>query len=167
VLALDKDLPILTVRTMADLVDGALQSDKFNTLLIGTFALLAIVMAALGIFGAMSYAMEQRTREFGVRLALGAPRTGILGLAVGESTRLGVIGTVLGLIAAIALARMLGDALYLIPGAHDGLLYGVSTTDPFTLGTACALLLLIAATAGLVPARRAMRVDPVVALRAD
>ena len=167
VLALDKDLPILTVRTMDELVAGALRSDKFHTLLIGTFALLAIVMAALGIYGAMSYAMEQRTREFGVRLALGAPRAGILGLAVGQSTRMGLIGTGLGLIAALALARMLGDAPYLIPGVHDGLIYGVSTTDPFTLGASCALLLLIAAAAGLVPARRAMRVDPVVALRAD
>jgi putative ABC transport system permease protein len=135
--------------------------------LIGAFAAVAILLAAIGIFGAMAYAIEQRTREFGVRLALGADRVGILALALGQSARLGLAGTALGLGLSLTLARLLGDALYLVQGKHDGLIYGVSTTDPLTLTCACAGLIGVAALAGLIPARRATRVDPIVALRCE
>jgi putative ABC transport system permease protein len=167
IFALDRDLPVYSIKTMDQLVDGAFQTDRFNLLLITTFAVLAMVMAAVGIYGAMSYAVEQRTREFGLRVALGAQRSGILTLALGQATRLGLIGTGLGLAASFAIARVLGNALYLVPRQHNGLLYGVSTTDPLTLTCACLLLLIVAALAGLIPARRATRVDPVVALKCD
>jgi putative ABC transport system permease protein len=130
------------------------------------FAALAIVLASVGVFGAMAYAIEQRTREFGVRLALGADRIGILALALGQSA-LGLAGTALGLGLSLALARLLGDAVYLVQGKHDGLIYGVSTTDPLTLSCACATLVGAATLAGLIPARRATRVDPIVALRCE
>jgi predicted permease len=166
-LAVDPNLPVTGITTMARRVDDALRSDRFHLLLIGAFAAVAILLAAIGIFGAMAYAIEQRTREFGVRLALGADRVGILALALGQSARLGLAGTALGLGLSLTLARLLGDALYLVQGKHDGLIYGVSTTDPLTLTCACAGLIGVAALAGLIPARRATRVDPIVALRCE
>ena len=167
VLAADPNLPVMAITTMAQRADGALRSDRFHLLLIGTFAALAIGLASVGIFGVMAYAIEQRTREFGVRLALGAGRAGILALALGQSARLGLAGTALGLGLSLVLSRLLGDAVYLVQGKHDGLLYGVSTTDPLTLLCACAALVGVAALAGLIPARRATRVDPIVALRCE
>jgi putative ABC transport system permease protein len=166
-LAVDPNLPVTGITTMAQRVANALRSDRFHLLLIGAFAALAIMLASVGIFGAMAYAIEQRTREFGVRLALGADRRGILALALGQSARLGLAGTALGLGLSLALARLLGDALYLVQGQHDGLIYGVSTTDPLTLLCACTTLVGAATLAGLIPARRATRVDPIVALRCE
>jgi len=166
-LAIDRDLPVSSVTTMAELVDEAFRSDRFNLLLIGAFAVLALVMAAVGVYGAMSYTMQQRTQEFGVRIALGAPRRTIFSLALGQAARLGAAGTALGLVLSLVLARILGNALYLVPREHNGLIYGVSTTDPLTLTTACTVLLIVAALAGYFPARRATRVDPMVALRQD
>ena len=167
VLALDRDLPVLGVRTMAQRVHEAFREDRFHLLLIGSFALVAIVLAAGGVYAAMAYAVQQRTAEFGLRLALGARPSGILSLALGQSVRLGLAGTVLGLGLCLALARMLGDALYLVERSHNGLIYGVTTTDPVTLGYACAVIAGVTVIAGIVPARRAMRVDPVVALRSE
>jgi putative ABC transport system permease protein len=152
---------------MAQRVDDALRSDRFHMLLIVAFASVAIVLASIGIFGAMAYAVEQRTREFGVRLALGARRRGILALALGQSLRLGLVGTALGLGLSLAVARLVGDGLYLVEGKHNGLIHGVTTTDPLTLGCACAALISAATLAGLIPARRATRVDPNVALRCE
>ena len=166
-LAVDPDLPVGSVTTMAQLVDEAFQSDRFHLLLIGAFALLAVVMAAVGVYGAMSYTMQQRTQEFGVRVALGASRRTIFSLALGQAARLGAAGTAIGLGLSLLLARMLGNALYLVPREHNGLIYGVSTTDPPTLMFACGLLLIVAAVAGYFPARRATRIDPMVALRQD
>lgn len=165
VLAVDRDLPVLGVRTMGQRVHGAFRADRFHLLLIGSFALVAIALASVGVYAAMSYAVQQRTAEFGLRLALGAQRSGILSLALGQSVRLGLAGTVLGLGVCLALARVLGNALYLVERSHNGLIYGVTTTDPVTLACACATLMGVAAVAGLAPARRAMRVDPIVALR--
>jgi putative ABC transport system permease protein len=165
--SVDKSLPVLAVQTMTQTVSNSLQSARFNLLLIAMFGGLAMVMAAIGIYGTMSYAMEQRIQEFGVRLALGAQRSGILRLALGQAAGLGAIGTACGLALSVVVARLIGDALYLVPRVHSGVLYGVTTTDPFTLVTACLWLLAIAVLAGVVPARRAMSVDPVIALRAD
>jgi putative ABC transport system permease protein len=167
VFAVDPNLPVTGITTMAKRAEDALRGNRFHLLLIGAFAALAIVLAAVGIFGALAYAIEQRTQEFGVRLALGAGRISILALALGQSARLGFAGTALGLGLSLALARLLGDALYLVQGKHDGLIYGVSTTDPLTLTCACAGLIGVAALAGLIPARRATRVDPIVALRCE
>ena len=167
VLAVDRDLPVLGVKTMAQRVNDALRGDRFHVLLIGMFALVAIVLASVGVYAAMAYAVQQRTAEFGLRLALGARRSAILALAFGQSMRLGLAGTILGLAVSLALARVMGDALYLVERVHNGLIYGVTTTDPLTLGCACAVLAGVAAVAGILPARRAMRVDPVVALKSE
>ena len=131
------------------------------------FAAFAVVLAAVGLYAAMAHSVAQRTKEFGVRLALGADRAGILGLALGQTIRLGAAGTALGFAVALVLARMLGDALYLVQGQHSGLIYGISLADPLTLTAAGAVLLLVATIAGIIPARRATEVDPVIALRAE
>ncbi len=167
VLAIDPDLPVYAVRTMDDFVDEALQQDRFHLLLSGVFAALATVMASIGIYGAMSYTIEQRRQEFGVRLALGARRRTVLGLALGQAMRLGIAGTLLGLAVALLAGRLLGSALYMVPRVHNGILYQVSTADPLTLSCACLTVLTVATLAGLVPALRATRVDPMVALRND
>jgi putative ABC transport system permease protein len=164
---LDPGLPVIGVSTLTQTVDNAMRVDRFNLLLISSFAAIALALAAVGVYGATAYAIEQRTQEFGVRLALGATRRTILLAALGQSARFGVAGAVLGLGVSLALARVLGNALYLVPKQHGGLLYGVSTTDPVTLVSACAVLITIAAGSGLVPARRATRIDPLVALRAE
>jgi putative ABC transport system permease protein len=165
--AIEPDLPVYAVRAMDDLVQEALRLDRFHLLLSSVFAALATVMAAIGIYGAMSYAIEQRTQEFGVRLALGARRRIVLDLALTQATRLGIGGTLLGLTAALLAGRLLGTALYLVPRVHNGLLYGVSVADPLTLGCACLALLAVATLAALVPALRATRVDPIVTLRCE
>jgi ABC-type antimicrobial peptide transport system permease subunit len=115
----------------------------------------------------MACAVEERTREFGVRLALGAMPRAILGSALLESARIGVTGSVLGAILVFVLARMVGTALYLVPGEHGGLLYGVRTTDPIALGAAFVTVIAVAMASGLLPARRATRIDPLVALRSE
>ncbi|HEY7056608.1 MAG TPA: ABC transporter permease [Vicinamibacterales bacterium] len=164
---MDPNLPVTSVDTMAERVETASRGDRFNLILIGSFAMLAILMAAVGIFGAMSYTMEQRMQEFGVRVALGAPRGTILLLALGQALRLGLAGALIGLGLAIVVARALGTALYMVPAQHEGVIYGVSTTDPLTLGAAGITVMVIAALAGYLPANRATRVDPLEALRAD
>jgi len=146
-------------------VADALQSDRFNLLLIGTFAGLGVLLASVGIYGAMAYLIEQRSREFGIRIALGAGRQRILSLTLGQAASLTVIGLSLGLAVSLALGRMLQNRLYLVEHEHEGLLYGVSVFDPLTLALACALLAGVALLACYVPARRATRVDPIVALR--
>jgi putative ABC transport system permease protein len=167
VLAIEPDLPVYAVRAMDDFVDEALQQDRFHLLLSGVFATLATVMASIGIYGAMSCTIEHRKQEFGVRLALGArPRT-VLGLALGQAMRLGIAGTLLGLAVALLAGRLLGSALYMVPRVHNGILYQVSTADPLTLSCACLTVLTVATLAGLVPALRATRVDPMVALRCE
>jgi ABC-type antimicrobial peptide transport system permease subunit len=112
----------------------------------------------------MAYAMQQRTPEFGLRLALGARASDIVGLALGQAMRLGIAGTVIGLSVSLIVARLLGNALYLVERQHEGLLYGVTTTDPSTLALACVALTALAAIAGFVPAARAMRIDPAITL---
>ncbi len=164
---LDSNLPVVGIETMAQRVRGAMRSDRFNLALVGAFAAIALALASVGIYGVMAHAVAQRTQEFGVRLALGAGRADILRLALGQSVGLGLLGTALGLCASLALARALGNALYLVQGQHEGLVYGVTLTDPLTLSCACLTLLGVAALAGLIPARRATRVDPVIALRAE
>ncbi len=167
VFALDPNVPVYSIRTMTDLVADASGSERFNLALITAFAFIAMLMSAVGIYGAMSYSIEQRTREFGIRLALGAQRRGILAVALAQCTRLGLMGTALGLALAFVLARVLGSALYLVPRQHIGLLYGVSLSDPLTLTCASVAVIVVAELAGFVPARRATRIDPLTALRCE
>ena len=165
VLALDKDQPVFSVVTMQKRVADALRGDRFNLLLIGSFAGLAMLLAAVGIYGAMSYSVEECTQEFGIRMALGATRKAILALTLGRAAMLSLIGLSVGVAVSLALGRLLQSRLYLVPYQHEGLLYGVSVVDPLTLTIVFGFLTAVALLAGYVPARRATKVDPIVALR--
>jgi putative ABC transport system permease protein len=162
---IDPAMPVTGVTTFEARVSHALQGDRFNLMLIASFAGLALALAAIGIYGAIAYSVQARTRELGVRLALGAQPARLVGAVLWQAGRLGLIGATIGLAGTLALAVPLGNALYLVPGDHEGLLYGVSTTDPAVLAVAGFGIVLMALVAGGFPARRVARVDPVLALR--
>ncbi|HSB12527.1 MAG TPA: ABC transporter permease [Blastocatellia bacterium] len=152
--AIDRDQPVNNIRTMDQAISTTMSQRRFSLLLLGIFAGVALVLAAVGIYGVISYSVTQRTHEIGIRLALGSPTTGVLGMIVRQGMRLVGIGLAVGVISALLLTRLMSS-----------LLYGVSSTDPLTY---CAIALVLAAVAlgaCLVPARRAMKVDPIVALR--
>jgi predicted permease len=149
-----EDQPIFEVQTMEQIISGSLAERRFTMLLLIIFASTALVLAAVGIYGVMSYAVNRRTHELGVRLALGASRREILRLVVGEGMALAAIGTAVGLMAALGLTRLMAS-----------LLYGVRPADPATLVAASLLLAGIALLACYIPAWRATKVDPLVALR--
>jgi predicted permease len=151
---LDATLPVYNIKTLTEHMDLPLFPARVAATLLGSFGLLALLLAAIGIFGVMSYAVTQRTREIGIRVALGAPAGNILRLIVGHGLRLTVIGLGIGLACAVAGTRLMA-----------GLLYGVSALDLVTFGGVSLLLSLVAVLACYFPARRAMRVDPLVALR--
>ncbi|HUL74773.1 MAG TPA: ADOP family duplicated permease [Vicinamibacterales bacterium] len=163
----DPAIPVTGVRTFDERVAHALEGDRFNFRLVGTFAALAILLAAIGVYGAVAYSVQTRTREFGVRLALGARPGRLVGAAIGRAASLGAIGGVLGVASALVIAILIGSALYVVPGEHEGMLFGVTTTDPTILASAFAGIVVIAIAAGTIPARRVARVDPVLALRND
>ena len=167
VLAADPALPVVNVSTMSERVRNSLRSNRFNLLLLGSFAIVSILLAAIGLYGAISYATERRLPELALRHALGADAKGLLMLIVRQAAALGVAGIAAGIGVALILARVIGDGLYLVRGKHEGLIYGVTTTDPATFVTASLLVLLIVVTAGAVPARRAASVDPAAVLRAE
>ncbi|HKG21754.1 MAG TPA: FtsX-like permease family protein, partial [Blastocatellia bacterium] len=151
---IDKDQPVSNVRTMKEVLSESIARQRFSMLLLGIFALLALVLAAVGIYGVMSYSAAQRTREIGIRMALGAQSRDVLRLAIGQGMRLALVGVAVGLIGALALTRLI-----------ESLLFGVSTTDPATFAVITILLVAVALLACYIPARRATRVDPLVALR--
>jgi ABC-type antimicrobial peptide transport system permease subunit len=153
--SVDPEVP-LQVRTVEDAFDRALAGRRFSLLLIGVFSACALVLATLGVYGLMAYLVSQRTREIGIRLALGAESTDVVVLVVGRGVRLAVIGVAIGGIAALLLTRLL-----------DGMLFGVTATDPIAFASVIAVTLTAVLAATWVPARRAMNVAPVVALRAD
>jgi putative ABC transport system permease protein len=150
----DRDQPVSNVRTMEDVLAESLARQRFSTLLLGVFAGVALLLAAVGIYGVMSYSMAQRTREIGIRMALGAQKRDVLKLAVGQGVKLVAIGVGIGLVGALALTRVM-----------TSLLYGVSATDPVTLVTISLVLVAVALLASYIPARRASKVDPLIALR--
>jgi len=137
----------------------------FSLFVIGSFAGFALLLASVGIYGAISYSVEQRTQEYGIRMALGASREAIYGMTLRKTATLGLAGLSAGVALALALGRIAGNRLYLVPHEHSGLLYGVSVFDPLTLTIVFGLLAAVALLAGYFPARRAMRVNPMVALR--
>jgi predicted permease len=163
--SLDKDQPIFDVKTMDDRIGDSLRGARFDLILVACLAAVALALVAVGIFGTVAYFVQQRTQEFGVRLALGATPRHVLQHAIGRAFIAGVSGLLFGVAASLALGRILRSALYLVPHEHTGMLYGVKIYDPLSMSLACALLLAILFFASFVPARRAMRVDPVVALR--
>jgi putative ABC transport system permease protein len=154
--ALDPALAAGDVLTSERLLAKTTAPSRLTTGMLAVFALLALLIAAIGIYGVISFGVAQRTHEIGVRVALGARRTNVLYLIVGQGAALALAGIVLGLAGALALARALA-----------GLLYGVSPTDPLILTAAAALLAVAALLASYLPARRAAGVDPVLALRQE
>jgi putative ABC transport system permease protein len=140
--------------TMDGLLSESVSPQRFSALLIGIFAALALLLAAVGIYGVMSYTVSQRTREIGLRMALGAQPQDNLRLIVGHAARLALTGIMLGMAGTLALTKLLSS-----------LLYDVKPTDPATFLTVTLLLLFVALLACYIPARRAMRVDPMAALR--
>lgn len=155
--AMSNDLPIYNVRTMRDLVSGSMSHQRFAMILLVAFAILALLLATIGIYGVISYLTSQRIPEIGVRMALGAARWDVLRMLVGHGVRLAIVGIAIGTVAAVALTRVLSS--------FSRLLYGVRKTDPFTFVAVSACLLLAVLLACYIPARRAARLDPMIALR--
>ena len=157
---LDPELQPTDVATTGELISRALARPRFNTVLIGVFALLALILGAVGLYGVMSYLVALRTNEIGIRMAMGAVPAAILRMALSQALRLALVGVVVGLVVSVLLVQLLRTTL-------AGVLYEVSVTDPLTFIGVPLVLLLVALVAGLVPALRASRVDPLVALRMD
>jgi ABC-type lipoprotein release transport system permease subunit len=151
---IDPNQPLVRVRTMEDNMAATVAQPRFRTWLIGIFAALALLLAAVGIYGVMSYSVTQRTSEIGIRVALGAQPSDVFRIVVGEGLRLALLGVAVGLVAALVLTRVL-----------QSFLYGISTSDPLTFTGVAGLLTLVGVAASFFPARRATRVDPIVALR--
>jgi len=152
--ALDKNVTVSQVQTMDQVVEDSTAQPRFYLLLLGTFAAVALVLAAVGIYGVMSYSVSRRTHEIGIRMALGAERRDVLRLVVGQGMILAVLGAGVGLIAALGLTRLMSS-----------LLYGVQPDDPTTFLAVTLVLCLVALAANYIPARRATNIDPMVALR--
>jgi putative ABC transport system permease protein len=153
---IDRDVPVRRDRTLTDLANLTTAPHRFRAVLVGTFSTLALVLAMVGIFGVLAYSVEQRAREFGVRIALGATAANVMRLVLGSASRLVAIGGVIGLVSAAALSRTISIFLF-----------GVEPLDPMTFGSVSVILALTAAIAIAAPAWRATRVDPVQAFRAE
>jgi len=152
--ALEPNVAIYDVKTMEQWLSGSLARRRFAMLALGLFAGVAMLLAAVGIYGVMSYATAQRTREIGVRVALGAQRRDVLSLVIRKGVNLALIGTAIGLVGCLAVTRLVSS-----------LLYGVTPTDPWTIASASLLLVVVTILASWLPARRAAKVDPMEALR--
>jgi putative ABC transport system permease protein len=154
VATIDKDQPIFDVHTMQQLVDDSISTRRLTLVLLGIFSALALILAAIGIYGVMAYSVALRTQEIGIRMALGAQQKDVLRLILGQGSRIALFGVGIGLTAAAALARLLSS-----------LLFSVSPSDPVTFAAVAILLVAVALLACYIPARRALRVDPIIALR--
>ncbi|MGH9482259.1 MAG: FtsX-like permease family protein, partial [Terriglobales bacterium] len=151
---LDPAIPVADVLTMDQLLSKSVSGPRFRAGLLGTFAALALVLAAIGIYGVLAYSVARRTHEIGVRVALGAERRQVLRLILGQGVKLAAYGVLIGIAASLILTRLMSS-----------LLFGVSPTDPLTFAGVALLLTVVAMLACYIPARRAMNVDPMVALR--
>jgi len=151
---LNKDQAVFNIRTMEQAVAQSVAPRQFSMLLLSAFAIVALALASLGIYGLLSYAVAQRAREIGVRMALGASSVDVLKMVIGHGMKLALVGVAVGLVASVALTRTM-----------KSLLFGVSATDTATFVAIALLLMLVALLACWIPARRATKVDPIVALR--
>jgi predicted permease len=150
----DPDLPLAKIATLTTLVNDSLSQPRFAMLLLAAFSLLALLLASIGMYGVISYAVAQRLQEIGIRMALGAERRNVFGMVLGHGARLAGLGIAIGLVVALGVTRLMSSFLY-----------GIESTDPFTFAAVSLLLLATALLACYLPARRATRVDPMVALR--
>jgi putative ABC transport system permease protein len=157
---LDKDMPLFPVYTLADQMAGALSRERLVATLSGLFSVLALLLASVGLYGLMAFAVVRRTNELGVRMALGAARRSVVAMVLREALVLVAAGVAIGVPAALLLGRIAANQI-------AGLLYGLTSTDPATMGAAIVLLLAVAAGAAWFPAARAARINPIAALRAD
>jgi ABC-type antimicrobial peptide transport system permease subunit len=153
---LDPALAVADVQIMDKIVDSSVSAPRFAFVLVGLFASLAIMLAAIGTYGVIAYMVGRRTQEFGLRIALGAQRTDLLRMVLRESARLALPGALVGVTLTVSLGRVLSS-----------LIYNVSPADPVIVGSVAGLVLLIALLAAYLPARRASRTDPMVSLRAE
>ncbi|MDP9323694.1 MAG: FtsX-like permease family protein, partial [Acidobacteriota bacterium] len=152
----DPELPMDTIQTLSDVLKESVAEPRFRTLLLGAFALMAVILAAVGVYGLISYSVAQRTREIGIRMALGAQARQVMLPVLREGLRLALAGIAIGLAGSVAMSRVLNDFLF-----------GIDATDPLTYGVVALLLLAVAVLASYIPSRRALRVDPITALRAE
>jgi putative ABC transport system permease protein len=150
---IDPEIPVARISTMEKLIDESIAQPRFRTFLIGIFSAVAMLLAAIGIYGVVAYSVSQRTHEIGIRMALGARRSDVMRMVVRQGMRLTLAGVVLGVIGALALTRLTAN-----------LLFGVGATDPLTFTAISILLSLVALLACYIPARRASRLDPMAAL---
>ncbi|MGH9824013.1 MAG: FtsX-like permease family protein, partial [Blastocatellia bacterium] len=151
---IDKDLPVTDIESFPEALGASVAQERFRTLLLSSFSGIALILAAVGIFGVIAYSALQRTHEIGIRMALGAQRRNVLRLILGQGAKLALVGVGAGTVAALMLTRSMAS-----------LLYGVSATDPLTFGAVAIVLLGVAVAACYIPARRAVRIDPMAALR--
>jgi ABC-type antimicrobial peptide transport system permease subunit len=151
---INRNLVLYRTETMDEIIAGSLSERRFSMILLGTFAALALMMSSIGIYGVVSHVASQRTHEIGIRMALGAERRDVLRMVLGEGAKMALSGVAIGLVAAFALTHLLA-----------AMLFGVSAHDPLTFSGVASLLTLVALAACYIPARRAMKVDPMVALR--
>jgi ABC-type antimicrobial peptide transport system permease subunit len=154
--AIDPELPLYKPNTLSELISETTRGQRFNTFMLSVMAALAIGLAAVGLYGVMSYLVANRTREIGIRMALGAQPGDVLGLMVRQGMVPVLLGLIIGSAAAIALTRLM-----------KSILFEVSATDPLTFALSATLLILGALLANLIPTRRAIRVDPLIALRSE
>jgi putative ABC transport system permease protein len=153
---IDRNVPIAEIQTMTSVVEQATAESRFYLVLLAAFAAIAVTLAAVGIYGVMSYSVSRRTHEIGIRIALGAEPSTVLRFVVRQGMTLALAGAGVGVVAAFALTRLMGR-----------LLYGVGPTDPMTFGLVTGVLCVVAFIASYLPAHRATRVDPLMALRSD
>jgi len=152
--AIDPNLPLIAVSPISEVLDQVLWAPRMGAAMLAVFGLLALILAAVGIYGVLGYSVTQRTHEIGLRMALGAQRSDVLKMVIGQGMILTLIGVVVGLVASFLLARFMSS-----------LLFGVAATDPVTFIGVSLVLAATALLAAFIPARRATRVDPMIALR--
>jgi putative ABC transport system permease protein len=165
VAAFDPNQPVNAIVPMEQQISASLSENRLHMLLAAVFASVALLLAGIGIYAVLAYSIAQRIREIGIRMALGAQRSGVLALVLRHCSRLLLPGLALGIALTLVLGQILNSMLYLVRYEHDGLLYGVSTHDPLLLAAAAVFLTCLALLASIIPARGATRVDPIAALR--